>query len=114
MEHMRRFSAVVIGGFASILAVTAVGATAQHPSWAYGFFEPPPPPGAPAAAAGRGGAERAPATTVHTVPGSQKTYTQADVNNGFAPPDWFPSEHPAMPEIVAHGRRAATINACSQ
>ena len=118
---MRKFSAVLIGGLASILAVTAVNATAQYPSWAYGFFEPPPPAGAPAAPApaapaGRGAAAPAPApaTTVHTLPGSQRTYTQADINNGFAPPDWFPSEHPAMPEIVAHGRREATINACSQ
>ena len=106
---MRKFSGVLIGGFASILAVAALNATAQHPSWAYGFVEPPPPAGAPAAGAA---AAPAPDTTPRSVPGSQRTYTRAELGNGFAPSDWFPSDHPPLPEIVAHGRRDAQINAC--
>ena len=46
-----------------------------------------------------------------TVPGSDKTLTLREVNNGFAPPDWFPSDHPPMPDIVAHGRKP-DVRAC--
>ena len=31
--------------------------------------------------------------------------TQAEINNAFGPPDWFPDEHAAMPEAVAHGKK---------
>ncbi|MCP5411900.1 MAG: c-type cytochrome [Alphaproteobacteria bacterium] len=40
-----------------------------------------------------------------TIPGSDKTLTIREVNNGFGPPDWFPDDHPPMPDIVAHGRK---------
>ncbi len=40
-----------------------------------------------------------------TVPGSDKSFTVREVNNGFSPPDWFPGDHPPMPDIVAHGRK---------
>src|SRR5258706_13994458 len=41
------------------------------------------------------------------MPGSAKKYTQAEIDDGFNPPDWFPDEHPPMPEIVATGRKPA-------
>lgn len=47
-----------------------------------------------------------------TVPGSSKQYTAAQIGNGFGPPDWFPDEHPAMPEPVAKGRQPA-FRACA-
>jgi len=31
------------------------------------------------------------------VPGSTKKYTQAQIDDPFNPPDWFPDEHPSMP-----------------
>lgn len=37
------------------------------------------------------------------VPGSSKTYTDAQANNIFDPPDWFPNEHPPMPQVVQKG-----------
>jgi cytochrome c553 len=45
------------------------------------------------------------------VPGSDRSYTLAQINDQMAPPDWFPDEHPAMPEIVAHGD-GTTVRAC--
>ena len=39
-----------------------------------------------------------------TLPGSSRKYTQAQVENDFAPPDWFPEDHPPMPSVVANGR----------
>lgn len=41
------------------------------------------------------------------VPGSSRTYTLADYDDMFGAPDWFPGDHPAMPRIVANGRKPA-------
>jgi len=43
--------------------------------------------------------------------GSTLEFTRTQVNDGFGPADWFPNEHPTMPEIVAKGRRP-DIRAC--
>jgi cytochrome c553 len=48
------------------------------------------------------------------VPGSAKKYTQAQIDDPFNPPDWFPNEHPPMPEIVAHGGPKPAGRACAQ
>jgi cytochrome c553 len=45
------------------------------------------------------------------VPGSDRSYTLAEINDQMAPPDWFPNEHPPMPTIVAHGN-GTTVRAC--
>lgn len=37
------------------------------------------------------------------VPGSALSFTQAQILDDRNPPDWFPGEHPAPPQIVAHG-----------
>ena len=39
------------------------------------------------------------------VPNSDATFTVAQTEDLFFVPDWHPSGHPAMPEIVAHGRK---------
>ena len=39
------------------------------------------------------------------VPGSERAYTQAQIDDAFSPPDWFPDEHPTMPAIVARGEK---------
>ncbi len=38
-------------------------------------------------------------------PGSTKRYSRTQIDDAFSPPDWFPNEHPAMPQVVAHGRK---------
>ena len=40
-------------------------------------------------------------------PGSERAYTQAQIDDAFNPPDWFPDEHPTMPPIVARGEKPA-------
>lgn len=37
------------------------------------------------------------------VPGSKRSYTMAQIDDLKNPPDWFPDEHSAMPNVVAHG-----------
>jgi len=45
------------------------------------------------------------------LPGSDQSFTLAQVKDLFAPPDWYPNRHPPMPDIVAHGRKPA-VYAC--
>jgi cytochrome c553 len=45
--------------------------------------------------------------SAHHVPGSDKALTRAQVTDGYNVPDWHPDEHPAMPEVIEHGRKPA-------
>jgi cytochrome c553 len=58
-----------------------------------------PPAGAPAAPAAP------PDTSAKQVPGSTLSFTRQQIADGFGPGDWFPGDHPPMPDIVAHGKR---------
>jgi cytochrome c553 len=46
-------------------------------------------------------------------PGSDKSYTQAQIDDIFNPPDWYPNEHPPMPQLVAHGK-PPVVHGCAQ
>jgi cytochrome c553 len=79
---------------------------APPPPWAYGFDTPadpstPAPPPAPAAAPGPDDG------TLKRLPGSAFSFTVTQIQNGYGPADWFPGDHPAMPEIVARGHEPA-------
>jgi cytochrome c553 len=94
----------------SVLTASMSFAADGPPAWAYGF----PQPGAPAAPAGggRGAGQAAPDTSPKHLPGSTLEFTLAQIRDGFGPADWFPGDHPTMPEIVAHGRRPE-VRACA-
>ena len=62
------------------------------PSWAY----PVNPPPAPAVTHD---------STPLTVPGGAVTFRRSQTTDRFFVPDWRPTDHPAMPPVVAHGRR---------
>lgn len=44
-------------------------------------------------------------TRLHRVPNSSARFTLPQTVDRFAPPDWHPSGHPSMPDVVAHGRK---------
>lgn len=46
------------------------------------------------------------------VPNSDAAFTVAQTHELFSPPDWHPAAHPAMPEIVARGRKP-DVYACA-
>jgi len=46
------------------------------------------------------------------MPGSDKRYTQAQIDDPFNPPDWYPGDHPPMPPIVANGAKPG-VRACA-
>lgn len=90
------------------------------PDWAYAAA--PLPPGGGRAGGGRaggapgggraGGGAPADPTKV-TLPGSKFSFTRAEVRNAYNPADWFPEDHPVMPDIVAHGKQADGVRACA-
>ncbi len=115
---MRRV--VSIGGATFICLLVAIGnssafagASAQ-PYWAWAFNGPatglpqkPPPP-----------VEALPLSdpAKHTLPGSQMSFTAAEVANvnRYWPVDWFPEDHPMpVPDVVAHGKESEGIFPCA-
>jgi cytochrome c553 len=92
------------------MAVNVSFAADGPPAWAYGFPQAGAPT-APTGGAGRG-AQAAPDTTPKRLAGSNLEFTLVQIRDGFGPADWFPGDHPAMPEIVAHGRRPE-VRACA-
>ncbi len=77
------------------------------PPWAYGFASPPPSSPPPALAAAPAPAPAPDNTVQHTLDGSKFSFTRAQAGNRYGPADWFPEDHPPMPNIVAHGRESA-------
>jgi cytochrome c553 len=58
------------------------------------------PPAAPATPAD----PNAPPSPVRQAKGSKLQFTQPQVGNSYGPADWFPDDHPPMPDLVAHGK----------
>jgi cytochrome c553 len=101
------FVATTVLAFGAVTGfATAVQAADAPPVWAYGFTTPPPATPAPPAAAAAAPAPLDNATPLH-VEGSKLSYTRAQVANRFGPADWFPEDHPTLPDIVAHGKESA-------
>jgi cytochrome c553 len=91
---MKRLLAALI-----VLSFPAIALAQDKMDWAYPVTPPPKPHDS---------------KTLKSVPGSTKQYTQAQIDDPFNPPDWFPDKHPAMPEIVAHGGPKPAGRACAQ
>jgi cytochrome c553 len=48
---------------------------------------------------------------MYKLPGTDKTFLRSQISDPFGPADWYPNDHPPMPDIVAHGRKmGATVN----
>jgi cytochrome c553 len=86
------------------------GKPASPPAWAYGFNTPvdwsagttkPAPAGVPEADDG----------TLRHLPGSTFSFTLTQIRDGYGPADWYPGDHPPMPEIVARGKNPE-VRAC--
>jgi cytochrome c553 len=77
---------------------------ASYPDWAYGV----PTKDNEATAPKDDG-------TVFTLPGSKGRFTRSQISgaNHTSPADWYPSDHPAMPRLVASGDPARNITACA-
>jgi cytochrome c553 len=109
-------------GAVAVDVVAAPPKRSAPPDWAYGYATPVPagtPRVQPAAAAPKPATPPRPRpfnpadTVQRTVPGSDRSFTIPEIRNANGPADWFPGDHPPMPDIVAHGRPEANITACS-
>jgi cytochrome c553 len=92
-----------------MLTLSAAGGAlaADPPAWAYAIA--PAPPAANNAAKA---AAPPPDTSMKKLPGSTVEFTRAQISDGFGPADWYPGDHPKMPDVVAHGKRP-DVRACS-
>ena len=80
----------------------------HEPLWAYGFDAPPKPgdkalPQAPPNRNLRPNQDPVEQTRPRHLDGSSATYSLVDVRDGQNVIDWFPGDHPPMPNIIAHG-----------
>ncbi|HEY3826285.1 MAG TPA: c-type cytochrome [Bryobacteraceae bacterium] len=86
-----------------LLVIVAGQAQAQQPTpkpfaWAYPTPDPPPTTAADAGP--------------KSLPGSTKSYTQAQIDDQFKPPDWYPQEHSPLPKVVESGIQAQACGSC--
>jgi cytochrome c553 len=82
------------------------------PPWAYGFAVPAGAPGDTPAPAAATLLEPDDGTLRH-LPGSDLAFTLTQVRDPFGPADWYPGDHPPMPEVVSHGRKPG-VGACGR
>jgi cytochrome c553 len=88
-----------VGSLAWLLLLAPDARALSPPPWAYPVNPPDMPPSA------RGSAP------VH-IPQSDRTFLPSQLTDRFAAPDWFPNDHPAMPDVVARGR-SPDVYACA-
>jgi cytochrome c553 len=92
----------------------------HEPLWAYGF-EAPPKPGEKAAPQNppnrnlRPNEDPAEQTKIRQLEGRAASSSLVDIRDGQNVIDWFPSDHPPMPDVVKHGpaRMGATARGCA-
>jgi len=96
MPRTRALFALASLSLVSVVALLDAQVGASRPDWAYAI----PPPGAPGAP---------PPNDVDSIriPGAARSFTTWQLRDPFAPGDWFPNQHPRMPDVVAFGRRVA-------
>ena len=58
----------------------------EEPTWSYGIGPPAIDP-----------------STVFELPGSGRSFTHGEIRDIFGPADWYPDDHPTMPDVVANG-----------
>jgi cytochrome c553 len=94
---------ILMSSLAGLTILLAVGVAQQQGgeslTWAYPVPDKTPPPGA-----GEAGPKK--------LAGSSRAYTQAQIDDQFNPPDWFPDEHGPLPNVVQHGIQAQACGSC--
>src|SRR5882672_11073883 len=95
---MRRFIWIAVLASPPLVACPLLVGAAEELDWAYPVTPRPEP---------------LDNLALKQVPGSTRAYTQAQIDDPFNPPDWFPDEHPPQPPIVAQGNKPG-VRACAQ
>jgi cytochrome c553 len=82
-----------------VLVSSSLALAAEPPAWAFPVTDKAQPPAAPDDGKPK------------QMPGSSRTFTPEQIRDNSNPPDWYPDEHPPMPDIVAHGTKE--VRACA-
>ncbi|HSG63846.1 MAG TPA: c-type cytochrome, partial [Gammaproteobacteria bacterium] len=106
--------------------VLASPAIAQHgpdwPDWAYGMLEPlsaasrvapPCPEGSRPVDCAFGGAPVPDDGIKRSLPDTDRTFTRNEAYFDYGPADWYPGDHPPMPDVVANGKVSEGVRACA-
>ena len=122
----RKFTIGLGAAWVGCGAFLAAGAHAQHgpdwPDWAYGelaplsgdsLLAPPCPDDSQPLDCARLGPQVPDDGIKRSLPGTDRTFTRNEAYFGFGPADWYPEDHPPMPDVVAHGRQEIGLRACA-
>ena len=96
---MKHLIPVVIALLSFFVVVALPQQSGKNLTWAYPVPDTNPPPAGDA-------------KEVKRLPGSTKSYTQAQIDDQLNPPDWFPQEHAPLPDIVQHGFQVQACGSC--
>lgn len=111
--------------FAYATELSAQQTSEDWPDWAYGYFEsaeetdpaiyqvPDCPEKANPRSCGPIGTPLVEDGIKHNLPGTSLTFTRVEANYSWQPADWYPGDHPEMPEIVATGDKERGIRPCA-
>ncbi len=92
-------SIVLTAASAFIPGLLAQSPAVDSPAWAYGVPNTPPANGP------RGAGPRQPDPSPQHIPDSTQAFTIQQLRDFFNVADWFPNDHPPMPEVFVHGRQ---------
>ena len=107
--HLRVQSFSFVVALCAAVGVTYLHAqNEQEPLWAYAFAAPPKAgekagPQAPPTRNLRPNEDPAEQTRPQRLEGSSATYSLVDIRDGHSVIDWFPGDHPPMPDVVKNG-----------
>jgi cytochrome c553 len=96
---MKNVTLVLIALLSFCVVVALPQQSGQDLTWAYPVPDKNPPPAGDA-------------KELKHLPGSTKSFTQAQIDDSLNPPDWYPQEHAALPDIVQHGFQVQACGSC--
>ena len=105
---MRNIFGFVMFSLAYVSVMSMSLQAQQLPAWAYAI-----PSAEDEVIANEARRERAQDTKLYSLPGSDLQFRRAKISNRYGPADWFPGDHPVMPNVVAYGKLRTEIRACS-
>jgi cytochrome c553 len=121
---MKRFAGTLALGIVCLAAASLlVASDIQRPDWAYGYLKPlglkdrvapACPPGVrPFPDCAYPSGPTLEDGTKLQLPGALYKFTRSEAYYDYGPADWYPGDHPLMPEIVAKGKQSVGIRACA-
>ena len=99
MRHALVTTILLVAALGPVVLIGAQAPASDGPAWAYGV------PNTPPAGGQRGAGPRQPDASPKQVPDSTQSFTIPQLRDFFNVADWFPGDHPPMPDVFVHGRQ---------